>query len=661
MKKIKISIFAILSSLMIFTSCDYLDVSNYFEDQLHIDSVFQRKDYVERFLWGAAALLPDEANIFEHAYYPAILGSDEGFTMWDYMPQRFTVDEVTADNMGNMNIWPRMYQVIRKANTIFARINECEELTAQDKREIVGYAHFMRGYAYYFLLLNYGPLLIAGDEVYDTSLGPEAYQKYRSTFDESIEYICNELETAATYMPPTVPINVFGRPTKGAAYGLIARLRVYAASPLYNGGQAARTYFSDFRRQSDNVHYVSQEYDERKWAIAAAACKRVMDMNYTLNTVEANFDTPELPLGITHDPNYYKLWPEGAAGIDHYRSYADMFNGEALAFKNKEYVFAKNSSTVTAATNLSFPAQFGGWNCYSIPQKIIDAYKTVDGRDINDPSDNYPYTEEGFTTTDRSFSGYTLKSNVSNMYVNREIRFYASIGFSGCLWPMNSTTENGKFMQQVFYGSDQNSGRSAATQGDLRNYPITGYVLKKYIHPDDARIGANAAVLDKSFPMIRYADILLMYAECLNNLTQTHTIEVDHENTLTFSRDKEEIKKAFNQVRYRAGLPGLTDEELSTPEDFFEALKTERMIEFLHEGLRYHDVRRWGIVKQEEDQPITGMDTERREKDGYYNRVMCNHSMARNRVFKDKMVLLPIDRQEIKRVPTLDQNPGWEN
>ena len=91
------------------------------------------------------------------------------------------------------------------------------------------------------------------------------------------------------------------------------------------------------------MYIMSQEYDERKWAIAAAACKRVMDMNYTLNTVEANFDTPELPLGITHDPNYYKLWPEGAAGIDHYRSYADMFNGEALAFKNKEYVFAKNS------------------------------------------------------------------------------------------------------------------------------------------------------------------------------------------------------------------------------------------------------------------------------------------------------------------------------
>ena len=49
-------------------------------------------------------------------------------------------------------------------------------------------------------------------------------------------------------------------------------------------------------------------------------------------------------------------------------------------------------------------------------------------------SDDYPYTEEGFTTTDQSFSGYTIRPNVSSMYINREARFYASIGYSGCLW-----------------------------------------------------------------------------------------------------------------------------------------------------------------------------------------------------------------------------------
>ena len=657
------AIIAAIGSIMMMTSCNYLDVSDYFEDTLNIDSVFYTKVNLEKYLWGAAALFPDESNIFRNSYYPAILGSDEGFSMWedDYAPQKFPIDEVTADNLRSMNIWTPMYQIIRKANTIFARIDECKELTAQDKREITGYAHFMRGYAYYFLLLNYGPLLIAGDEVYETSLAPEAYQKYRSTYDESVEYICNELETAATYIPPVVPINTFGRPTKGAAYGLIARLRVYAASPLYNGGQAAKTYFSNFVRQGDGVHYISQTYDEKKWAVAAAACKRVMDMNYTLHTVEARDDTPKLPEGIVYDPDYYKPWPQGAGNIDPYRSYAEMFNGETLGFKNTEFVFGKNSGEISYATLLSFPAQFGGWNGFCVPQKIIDNYKMIDGNDINHSSALYPYRENGFTTTDQTFSGYILKPNVNFMYTNREARFYASIGFSGCLWPMNSTTENGKFMQQAFYSVDGNSGSSAATQGDKRNYPITGYVLKKYIHPDDAWSGANAAVLNKSFPIVRYADILLMYAECLNNLTQSHTVSIGENEPQTFSRDFEEIKKAFNQVRYRSGLPGLKPEELNTPDAFFEALKTERMIEFLHEGLRYYDVRRWGIVKEEEAAPIMGMDTEKTERSGYYNRVICNYKTVRNRVFKDKMILLPIDRQEIKRVPTLDQNPGWEN
>lgn len=655
-------IMLVFSAGLMTSSCKYLDVNDYFEDTLSLDSVFQSKVYLERYLWGAAAMLPDEANIFTNSYYPAILGSDEGFTMWEdnYASQKFLIDRINADDLGVMNTWPKLYMVIRKANTIISRIDECRNLSGQEKREIVGYAHFLRGYAYYQLLLSYGPLLIAGDEVYKTSLPADAYQKHRSTYDESVDYICAELETAATYIPPAVAVSAFGRPTKAAAYGLIARLRVYAASPLFNGGQAAKIYFSDFVRKLDQVHYVSQVYDEKKWALAAAACKRVLDMDFQLHTVEASIDTRPLPTGITYDRNYYKAWPEGAAGIDHLRSYAEMFNGESLGFKNKEFVFAKNSQAVKSATTYSFPAQFGGWNGYCIPQKIIDTYKMADGRDINHSSSLYPYSEVGFSTADISFSGYVIKPNVSKMYLNREPRFYASIGFSGCLWPMNSTTETGKFLQQVFYYVDGNSGKSAAISVDPRNYPITGYVSKKYIHPDDAWSGSNSSQLDKSFGIVRLADIMLMYAESLNNLTTVHQIEDPiTEVTYSFARDKEEIAKAFNQVRYRSGMPGLTDEQLDDPKLFLEALVSERMIEFLHEGLRYYDMRRWGIVAEEEAKPIMGMDAERTSQNGYFNRVISNYPSVRSRNFKARMILLPIDKQEIMRVPTLDQNPGW--
>lgn len=665
MKKIKHTLLVVFS-LFILTapSCNFLDVSEYFEDTLQMDSVFQNKIYLEKYLWGAASLLPDESNIFASSYYPAILGSDEGFTMWErsYNSQQFLINEITADNLGNMNIWPKMYMIIRKSNTILARINECTTITAQEKKEIVGYAHFLRGYAYYHLLLLYGPCILVGDQVLDTSLDGNAYATERATYDECVEYICNELETAAQYIPAKVAISLLGRPTKGAAYGLIARLRVYAASPLYNGGKAARTYFSNFKRKSDQVNYVSQTYDEKKWAVAAAACKRLIDMDtYKLHVVEATNATPQLPSNVTYDPNYRKQFPEGAAGIDHLKSYAEMFNGEAITFKNEEVVFGRENSSAGSNTKNSFPSAFGGWNGYCVPQHIVDEYKMVDGNTINEASTEYPYDENSFTTQSKAFSGYELRGNVNTMYANREMRFYASIGFSGCFWPMRSTTESGKFGQEVRYGIDQNSGKSAAADGDAKNYPITGYVIKKYIHGDDAWKGDNGSVLPKPFIMIRYADILLMYAECLNNLTQTHTVTTADGNTETFSRDMQQMAKAFNQIRYRAGLPGLRQEQLTSKDLFFEALKTERMIEFLHEGLRYHDTRRWGIVAEIESKPIMGMDTDKPERSGYYNRVICNYATVRNRIFLPKMILLPIERQEIKRVPTMDQNPGWED
>lgn len=667
MKKIeqlKLIIFTVSAfGMLMSSSCNFLDVSEYFDDTLQMDSVFKKKVYLEKYLWGAAALLPEEGNIFADSYYPAILGSDEGFTMWEssYSSQRFPINEITADNMGNMNIWNKMYMIIRKANTIFQRVDECIDLTAQDKREIVGYAHFLRGYAYYFLIINYGPSILVGDDVLDTDLPPEAYETERATFDECVDYACGELEMAADYIPSTVPINLFGRPTKGAAYGLIARLRVYAASPLYNGGKAARSYFSSFKRRSDQVHYISQTYDEKKWAIAAAACKKIIDMGvYKLYKVEATSETPPLPDNVTHDPDYYKTFPEGADGIDPLKSYSEIFNGEAISFKNEEIIFGRNSSSATNATRYSFPSAHGGWNGYCLPLHIIDGFRMVDGRTINESSAEYPYSEEGFSDKATSFSGYELRADVSNMFVNREMRFYASVGFSGCLWPMRSTTENGKYLQVIRYGVDQNSGKSAATEGDLRNFPITGFVSKKYIHPDDAWRGSNGSVLPKPFIMIRYADILLMYAECLNNLTESHTVVNHQGESQVFYRNQDEIAEAFNQVRYRSGLPGLRQEELSSPEKFFEVLKNERMIEFLHEGLRYYDVRRWGIVADTESIPMMGLDTEKPEKEGFYNRVICNYATVRNRIFLPKMIFLPIDRQEIKRVPTMDQNPGWE-
>lgn len=641
------------------SSCNYLNVDDYFMDTLGYDSIFQNKLNLQQYLWGTAAFFYDEGAIWGSTYTPGVVGSDEAFTMWDhdeYPGTQFVLGNINPDNLMSMNVWPQMYKIIRKTNLIFQRIDECKDLTTSEEREILGYAHFMRAYAYYHILMNFGPVVLIGDETLETNEKPEYYNRERATYDESVDYICDELELAAKYIPLTVSMGQFGRPTRGAAYGLIARLRLQQASPLFNGGAAAKTHFASWKRTVDGVDYVSQLYDEKKWAVAAAAAKRVIDMGvYELYTVKRDSTTMPLPKNVPSGD-----FPNGAGNIDPFKSYSDMFTGEALSQKNTEFVWGRISSNVRNYTRHAFPIDnLGGWNGMAIPQKIVDAYYMVDGRDINNSSEEYPYSEIGFSSEKQSFSGYQLNNGVYNMYMNREMRFYASIGFSECFWPCLSTSESGRRNQTITYFKGGNSGKDR-TNSDIRNYPITGYVIKKFIHKDDAWAGNDAETLEKPFPIIRYAEILLSYVEALNNLTGGHTITDAEGNSQTFTRDVNEMAKYFNMIRYRAGLPGLTSAELSSPDQMFDLIVRERMIEFLHENRRFYDVRRWGIYEEVDKEPIVGMDTESR-KDGYYERTVVNHPIARNRKVERKMIWLPISRQEIRKVPKMDQNPGWDN
>ncbi|MEI3485854.1 MAG: hypothetical protein V8R12_13375 [Bacteroides faecis] len=61
---------------------------------------------------------------------------------------------------------------------MMSRMNECRVLPLR-KQELLGYAHFLRGYAYYHILMNYGPVIIIGDEPLDTNADAEYYDRAR--------------------------------------------------------------------------------------------------------------------------------------------------------------------------------------------------------------------------------------------------------------------------------------------------------------------------------------------------------------------------------------------------------------------------------------------------------------------------------------------------
>jgi len=556
-----------------------------------------------------------------------------------------------------MNQWGNYYRIIRRCNTVLARSIEAKDMRPTERNVVNSYARFFRAYAYYRILIDYGPPILLYDEIVNNNEDLAYYDRPRSTYDEAMDYVCTEFEEASRYLPVEQSVMEQGRPTKGAAYGMIARLRLIHASPLYNGGEAAKFYFGQWKRKTDGVYYVSQTYDERRWAVAAAAAKRVIDMGiYDLYTaMESKLLPPKpMPQGITSDPDYYKPWKEGgAAGIDHFKSYSDVFTGEAVLQTNPEMVWGRNCNELQGAIQSCFPRTNGGWNGMSVTQKVIDAYFMFDGRTIHDASAEYPYDEEKFSEFPDVFSGYRLNANVYNMYINREMRFYASIGFHNRYWPLRSATSTG-IEHNILYNRSSPNGRIAS----VTEHPITGYVLTKYIHADDAFQGENNRRMAKTFGIIRYAEILLSYVEALNNLTTSYTIEVDGVPQ-TFSRDEEAIRLAFGKVRHRAGLPAPSAAELAIPGTMQQLIEKERMIELLFENRRYYDVRRWGKYEETEYETIMGMNIEG-DGEAFFRRTMPSHNYLRNRIINRKLILLPLPLAEVRRLPSVDQNPGWE-
>src|SRR5690625_6560886 len=115
--------------------------------------------------------------------------------------------------------------------------------------------YFLRGYAYYHLLMNWGPCLVLEDEVLPRSEAAEFYNKERWTYDESVDYICKEFAKAAAVIPTATQqsLSFYQRPTMGAALALIARLRLFQASPLFTVCDSARRSFSNWKRKSDGA------------------------------------------------------------------------------------------------------------------------------------------------------------------------------------------------------------------------------------------------------------------------------------------------------------------------------------------------------------------------------------------------------------------------
>ncbi len=189
---------------------------------------------------------------------------------------------------------------------------------------------------------------------------------------------------------------------------------------------------------------------------------------------------------------------------------------------------------------------------------------------------------------------------------------------------------------------------------------MTGFSTLKFLTERNVAVYYESA----DCPIVRYAEVLLIYAEAFYELNG-------------YIPD-EELNISINLLRDRVGMSHLTNELVTMNNlDMREEIRRERTVELYCEGFRYDDLRRWKRAETEMSQTILGARITgtpfaktytfpdksiytppaiegKLTSDGYYI-----VEPAGNRSFLQKHYLRPIPSAEV-RITKLKQNPGWE-
>jgi hypothetical protein len=290
----------------------------------------------------------------------------------------------------------------------------------------------------------------------------------------------------------------------------------------------------------------------------------------------------------------YGLYP------DYYRLFIEKLGNKEVIFSRKFQNPSINPSD--GARNkwyMSVPnADDGAWGGFCPTQNLVDAYEMKNGKPISDPA-----------------SGY----NSQAPYTNRDTRLDKSILHQGSIYKKGIIIE-------TYRGGNTNN----ITRGDSSK---TGYGLLKMI--DTSKYGANNA--DNDWIYIRYAEVLLNYAEAQNEATGPDASVYD----------------AINAVRLRSGQPALTA-GISQAE-LRDRIRNERRVELTFEEHRFFDVRRWKLGSTYFKEPIRKVQITK-EANGTFT---YNFPKWEDRDYKDFQNFLPIPQAEIDKNPKLVQNTGY--
>jgi len=570
-----------------------------------IDAVFQSKIKSQSYLGSVYSCIPDQFAMQNN--YNLLGICDEGDFVWAAAwSGKINLGDWNS-NSGFYDKWTTFYRGIRSATEFMNRIDKNDdptlssEMRASWKQE----ARALRAIYYFYLLRQYGPLVLLTDKPLSIDASVSDLQLKRSPFDTCVTFINKEFD--AILANPDLPLsftndNDKGRIDKYTVMGFKSRLLLLAASPLWNGNSTYQSF-----KNSDGTALANTTYDANKWKLAADAAKVLID---------------------AFPGHLYKKIPTGQTIFDPFISYRDVF----IDRWNTEVIYARpqmaSSNAADGWERHCAPRFVNGWSGVGISQQMVDTYFMNNGKTINETGSGY--SENGFSVAANTYT----KLGTFNMYVNREPRFYASILYNGANWIYHDTGQPYTTVELFFTG---NTGKQGS-----HDHSVTGYLTCKNISPN-----SNLYIWQgdlRSEVLMRLAEIYLNYAESMNEWMDDQA-------------NRNLAVSYINMIRQRAGIPDLDVTKTQSQSAFRDAIRVERRIELAFEGFRAWDTRRWKIAEQTDAAPLMGMNVDAGTslKDlAFYKR-----TVEETRIFKPSYYLWPIPQSEIMRNKACVQNPGW--
>ncbi|WET66788.1 RagB/SusD family nutrient uptake outer membrane protein [Sphingobacterium sp.] len=641
MKKLTVFKSMVVSGLLFFQSCNYLDVVP--DNAPTIDNAFTMRSEAIKYLATCYSYLPNDG---EPTINPAFMAGDE---LWLDYPTRSINGTNWNIARGNqsvtdpyVNYWDghiinnvrerSMFNAIRDCNIFLENIQNPEkvrDMTQDERTTWEGEVLFLKAYYHFMLMRHYGPIPIMDVNVPVTAPIEETQVK-RQPIDQVADYIVKVLDEAASKLPSAVqsPVTDLGHITKPIALGIKAKVLLYAASPLFNGNTDYATF-----KNVDGTLFFNQSFQAEKWRKAAQAAKEAIAACEELGMNLYEFPTPVRPLSnttmiqmsirnaVTEKWNREIIW-----GNSNSRTWQLQYSSMAHIDPNNA---GNNSVNGTLAPTIKIIEQFYTKN--GVP---MDEDKTLDFSNKNQLRAGTH--EERFNNIENY--------RTARLHFDRENRFYANVGFDGGVWYMEnspSQTDENTWTTQLRLG----------LFGSGVSVPITTYYPKKLVNWKFAFKDGNSSHIEEyPWPMLRLADLYLMYAEALNE-SEGPTADVF---------------LYLDKIRKRAGLEGVKESwakyafnsaKPTTKEGLRAIIQRERNIEMSFEGSRFWDLRRWKLAAQELNKNITGWD--RNQDKDHPELFYQEQTFYQQRFVAPRDYFWPIKESDLLVNPNLVQNPGW--